>query len=71
MPVAGGPTGYNTETMAELEIHHEGHENDPSLYSFAEGTVDGVSNISGSPELRIAGVSFSMNDIIDISAPEG
>ena len=45
-----------------------GEDRDPSLYAFVEGRVDGVSNLPGSAQVRIAGVSFDLDNIVDISS---
>ncbi|MBD3320251.1 MAG: hypothetical protein GF350_04060 [Chitinivibrionales bacterium] len=42
-------------------------EYNPNVYAYAEGTVDGVSNLNGATRLRIDGVNLSPADIIDIS----
>jgi flagellar hook assembly protein FlgD len=61
--VSGGYAPAGTYT---LKITGEDH--DPSLYAFIEGRVDGVSNLPGSAQVRIAGVSFNLSNIVDISS---
>jgi flagellar basal-body rod modification protein FlgD len=61
--VSGGYVPAGTYT---LEI--AGQDRDPSLYAFVEGRVDGVSNLPGNAQVRIAGVSFNLANIVDISS---
>jgi flagellar basal-body rod modification protein FlgD len=58
--------GYVPAGTYTLKI--AGEEHDPSLYAFIEGRVDGVSNLPGSAQVRIAGVSFNLSNIVDISS---
>jgi len=51
------------------EIHVVGEENNPTLYAYYEGVVDGISNIGGDSRLRINGRTASLSDVIDIAAP--
>ncbi len=53
----------------EYFIRIAGQNQDPTLYSFAEGTVTGVMNLGGDARLRVGGISVSLSDIIDISEP--
>jgi flagellar basal-body rod modification protein FlgD len=61
---AGGlaPAGTYTLSIA-------GEENDPSLYGFDAGKVDGVTNLGGASLLRVNGKTISLSDIIDIADP--
>jgi flagellar basal-body rod modification protein FlgD len=58
--------GYVPAGTYTLKI--TGEDRDPSLYAFVEGRVDGVSNLPGSAQVRIAGVSFNLSSIVDISS---
>jgi flagellar hook assembly protein FlgD len=58
------PTGKYTVKIA-------GEEGDPTLYSFIEGAVEGISNLQGNAQIRIAGVNFNLSDIVDISEGNG
>jgi flagellar basal-body rod modification protein FlgD len=57
--------GYSPAGTYTLKI--AGEDRDPSLYAFVEGRVDGVSNLPGGAQVRIAGVGFNLSNIIDIS----
>jgi len=46
----------------------DGQENDPTLYPFEDGTIDGVSNRNGSMILRMNGRTIEFSDIVDISS---
>ena len=61
---AGGlaPAGTYTLKIA-------GEENDPTLYGFTEGKVDGITNLGGASLLRVNGKAISLSDIIDIAEP--
>jgi len=48
-------------------IKVSGEENNPNLYCFDEGTVDGVSTLGGVSRIRIDGKEASIADIIDIA----
>ena len=54
----------------EYLIKIAGESQDPTLYSFAEGTVTGVMNLGGDPRLRVGGISVKLSDVIDIAEPE-
>lgn len=56
--------------VGEYAIDVNGSTSNSSLYAFIEGTVEGVSNLAGNTLVRIAGVSFRVSDIIDISQPK-
>jgi flagellar basal-body rod modification protein FlgD len=58
--------GYAPAGAYSLKV--AGADHDPSLYAFIEGRVDGVSNLPGSAQVRIAGVNFNLADIVDISS---
>jgi flagellar basal-body rod modification protein FlgD len=58
--------GYAPAGAYSLKI--VGEDRNPSLYAFIEGKVDGVSNLAGGAQVRIAGVSFDLADIIDIAS---
>jgi flagellar basal-body rod modification protein FlgD len=45
----------------------DGEENNPSLYAFTVGTVDGVSNLSGMVTLRVGGKNVLLSNIMDIT----
>jgi flagellar basal-body rod modification protein FlgD len=51
----------------KYQVLIDGADHNPSLYSFIEGTVDGVSNLSGSVELRVSGQNVKLSDVIDIA----
>jgi flagellar basal-body rod modification protein FlgD len=53
----------------EYFIRIAGQNQDPTLYSFAEGKVTGVMNLGGDARLRVGGISVSLSDVIDISEP--
>jgi flagellar hook assembly protein FlgD len=53
--------------VGEYAVEVTGSAANPSLYAFVEGKVDGVSTLPGGTMVRIGGVSFSVNAIIDIS----
>jgi flagellar hook assembly protein FlgD len=57
--------GYAPAGNYTLEI--TGADRDPSLYAFIDGKVEGVSNLPGNTQIRIAGVGFDLGDIVDIS----
>jgi flagellar basal-body rod modification protein FlgD len=44
-----------------------GQDNNPNLYCFDEGTVNGVNTLGGVSKIRIDGKEISIADIIDIS----
>ncbi|MBN1128387.1 MAG: hypothetical protein JXA71_05340 [Chitinispirillaceae bacterium] len=64
----GATTEGSYAPAGQYSIKVTGAERDPSLYAFVEGKVDGVSNLPGLSMVRIGGVSFSVSDIVDISA---
>jgi flagellar basal-body rod modification protein FlgD len=43
---------------------------DPGVYSFTEGTVDGISNITSAPQIRVNGRVVPISAIMDISNEE-
>jgi flagellar basal-body rod modification protein FlgD len=45
----------------------DGEENNPSLYSFIEGKVDGVSNLGGLVELKVGGQNVRLSDVVNIA----
>ncbi len=48
-----------------------GQENDPSLYAFTQGQVDGLSNLGGMVQLRVGGQNVSLSNVVDISTNSG
>ncbi|NLD92192.1 MAG: hypothetical protein GX639_05935 [Fibrobacter sp.] len=63
----GGRNGGGYVDPGEYFIRIAGQGQDPSLYSFAEGTVSGVMNLGGETRLRVGSISVSIKDIVDIS----
>jgi len=49
----------------------DGQENDPSLYAYTQGQVDGLSNLSGMVQLRVGGQNISLSNVVDISTTSG
>ncbi|MCU0609706.1 MAG: hypothetical protein MUF22_08085 [Chitinispirillaceae bacterium] len=47
-----------------------GQDQETGRYAFVEGIVDGVSNLSGGAQVRIAGVNYALSSILEISATE-
>jgi flagellar hook assembly protein FlgD len=45
----------------------DGEENNPSLYAYTVGAVDGVSNLSGMVQLRVGGQNVLLSNIMDIT----
>jgi flagellar basal-body rod modification protein FlgD len=45
-----------------------GEENNPSLYAYTEGTVDGISNLGGMVQLRVGNQNVLLSDILDITS---
>jgi flagellar basal-body rod modification protein FlgD len=64
-------TGQNLKgtyvSDGQYGIQIVGADQNPQLYSFIEGKVDGVSNLPGSTTVRVGGLSFDLGDIVDIS----
>jgi flagellar basal-body rod modification protein FlgD len=58
--------GYVPAGTYTLKI--AGEDRDTSLYAYVEGRVEGVSNLPGSAQVRIAGISFNLSNIVDISS---
>jgi flagellar basal-body rod modification protein FlgD len=52
---------------ATYRIKVDGADQNPTLYCYDEGTVDGVSTAGGSTKLRMNGNDIDPSDIIDIS----
>jgi flagellar basal-body rod modification protein FlgD len=50
----------------KYQILIDGAENNPTLYPYVEGTVEGVSNASGNVELRVSGENVLLSNVIDI-----
>lgn len=51
------------------KINVVGSDKNPSLYSYAEGVVEGLTSLSGDFKLKVNGLEVSVSDIITISAP--
>jgi flagellar basal-body rod modification protein FlgD len=47
----------------------DGQDTDPSLYAYAEGTVDGISNLGGMVQLNVGGQNVLLSNVIDIESP--
>jgi hypothetical protein len=48
----------------------DGEENNPTLYAFTDGTVDGISNLGGLVQLKVGGQNVLLSNVVDIeSAP--
>ncbi|MBD3420586.1 MAG: hypothetical protein GF398_10765 [Chitinivibrionales bacterium] len=62
--------GINRQTYVEAgvySLHLEESENNPWVYAYDEGVVDGLSNVNGNVQIRMNGRIVSLSDIIDIS----
>ena len=49
------------------QIRIEGQKDDPSLYAFLDGVVDGVTNLGGNAQIRVNGTVIDISDIVDIA----
>jgi hypothetical protein len=49
-------------------VNVKGSDTNPSLYSFDEGTIDGISTTDGTTQLRMNGQTIALSRIIDISS---
>lgn len=59
-----------TAPVGNYTFNIAGAASDPTLYGFVEGTVQGVTNLPGStPSVQIAGKSYGIDAIVDISDP--
>ncbi len=47
----------------------DGEENNPALYAYAEGTVDGISNLGGLVQLKVGGQNVLLSNVVDIESP--
>jgi flagellar basal-body rod modification protein FlgD len=45
-----------------------GQDTDPSLYAYAEGTVDGISNLGGMVQLNVGGQNVLLSNVVDVSS---
>ncbi len=54
-------------SSGEYFVRIAGQNQDPTLYSFAEGKVTGVMNLGGDARLRVGGISVKLSDVIDIA----
>ena len=64
----GEATSGGYAPAGKYTVRIAGQENNPSLYSFDEGTVDGVNTLNGVTQLRMNGQIVPLSSIIDISA---
>jgi flagellar basal-body rod modification protein FlgD len=46
----------------------DGETNDPSLYAYTEGTVDGISNLGGMVQLKVGGQNVLLSNVINIES---
>ncbi|MDR2577438.1 MAG: hypothetical protein LBC70_01310 [Chitinispirillales bacterium] len=53
----------------DYKIHVVGSERNSGLYSFIEGTVDGLTSLTGDFKLRVGGHEIAVSDILSISTP--
>jgi flagellar basal-body rod modification protein FlgD len=61
----------NGDTYAEpgyYSIRIVGQDDDPDLYAFTEGPVDGVSTAGGAIRVRVDGEYVSLEDILDVAS---
>jgi flagellar basal-body rod modification protein FlgD len=52
----------------QYTVNVKGSDTNPSLYSFDEGTIDGISTTDGTTQLRMNGQTIALSRIIDISS---
>ena len=55
----------------EYTVKVVGSEYDASRYCFDEGTVNGITNLNSSPQLRVNGELVALSKILDIAASQG
>jgi len=65
---------WNGETLSgayaeagTYTVNVSGAKNNPSLYSFSEGTIDGISTTGAATQLRMNGTTIPLSRILDIS----
>jgi flagellar basal-body rod modification protein FlgD len=46
----------------------DGEENNPTLYAFTDGTVDGISNLGGLVQLKVGGQNVLLSNVVDIES---
>jgi flagellar hook assembly protein FlgD len=65
-----GLDGQSFVGAGNYRIRVVGEEDDPTLYAFSDGTVDGITMFNGAPRIRVNGRVVSFSDIIDIAATQ-
>lgn len=54
-------------SAGQYQVVVDGQENNPSLYPFTSGVVQGVNSINGATYLTVGGQSYNVSDVIGVS----
>lgn len=60
--------GVDVAQPGIYSVHIDEAENNPDVYAYEEGVVDGVSSMHGGTALRINGKTVTLSEIIDIAS---
>jgi len=54
----------------QYKINVVGSDNNPGLYAYKNGVIDGLTSLTGDFKVKVGGVEVAVKDILEISAPK-